>query len=200
MASKILLAATLALCCSVMVDAQQQPWDGLIWQKKIICFFNQYDINDDGLQDQADVDYMVNAYAPYGKGQQTAVAGLVNTMWKVLYAGKALDPHDVGDLEQSLETTGEIVMLTDVTTFVPAYFALLNTDATNNPNLTKDEWTFYFVTAQNMPSGVVSSAFTTFDLNTDNQVSPTEFYAGWKAYFTTSDPTNIYNNVLGQVN
>lgn len=196
MTSKLIIALlVVALYCSAMADAQ---WDGSIWVQKINWFFKQYDVNNDQLQDSQDLNIMVTAFTPKGLVKQTQLTALINAMWATLYAGDPLDPHNAADLVKSLQTLGQNSMKIDVTTFAPNYFTLL--DFNIDTYIEQDEWAFYFITAQNMPPSVVNPAFNVFDVNGDGKLSLNEFDNGWMNYFTTNDPANPYNNVLGQVN
>jgi hypothetical protein len=201
MAAKfIALAAILVLFCSLVVDAQP-PWNGGIWKQKMVLFFNQYDLDLDGLHDLPDMTKLVAAFAPKGVAAQTLMNTTIYAMWAVLLNNQAKaapgQPLNAQTLIACLSDEGLVGMTADVDEFAPVYFKVLDTE--NNGYLDSAEWSFYFTTAQKMPASIVGPSFTMFDTSGNNQIDSGEFYTGIKNYYTTSDPNNKYNTFLGPV-
>jgi hypothetical protein len=203
MAAKLFaLAAILALYCSLAVDAQSQlPWNGGIWQQKMVLFFNQYDLNRNGLQDLDDENKLVAAFSTKPVASQTLARTTVVAMWKALYINQALaapgKPRNAATLIACLNGILLVGMTADVTVFAPDYFLVLDTDTSGF--LSSDEWSFYFTTAQNMSASIVGPSFTMFDTSGNNLIDSGEFKTGIMNYYTTSDPNNKYNTFLGPV-
>jgi hypothetical protein len=199
MAAKFVLALMLAMCCSAMAAAPQ-PWNGAVWQKKVTLFFTLYDMNKDGIQNQTDVNLLANGYQTNpptftSTAKVAQVTGILTGTWFKLYINKPSGATtNVKTLIKCVSDLGYADAVLSAAFCSPMFLMIYDTNS--DGVIEKSEFQFFF-NLLGMSSSAITTSFNTLDTDKSGTVSSTENINGWVDFFSTSNPTDKYNILLG---
>jgi len=197
MASKLIASLLMMVLYGSVMAYAQGGWDGPLWSQKVTLLFECFDLDQNQLHDSNDVALLAAAYATWGPISQALITTSETAMWVKLYAnappGSTLN---VATLIQCLKSLGEGDMILDVLAYAPMYFVIIDTN--NNGVIDATEYNFFFKIL-GLPPNVITAAFNTFS-NGGTGITPSQYVAGWQEYFTTSNPTDKFNSILGPLN
>jgi hypothetical protein len=198
MAAKFALAMALALYCSVMAEAQ--PWDGALWENKVTLFFNLYDLNDDGLHDQIDVTKLAAGYKNVNYVKPVQIVATLDLIWLKLYSNVLLaapgQPLNDQSLIDCAEQLGYVNAVAEVTAAAPLFFLIWDTSCNGLVELSEYK---FFMNLLGLSSDVIEASFNELDTDHNGEVTILENTIGWDDYFSTSNPNDPYNILLGPI-
>jgi hypothetical protein len=178
--------------------ANAQPWTTPYFATKVTLLFNGFDLNRNGLHDNDDTNLLADAYVKKGFIWQTVVAGIETLMWAKVYLNNVQNaPLNNVTAINCLSSAGLAQMKLDVLSFAPCYFKIIDTN--NNLLIDFNEYSFFF-NLFGLSTDVMQAAYNTFSSsNGATGITLTQYINGWMQYYTTTDPNNAYNNILGSL-
>jgi hypothetical protein len=179
--------------------ASAQSWNTPYFATKVTLLFNGFDLNHNGLHDNDDTKQLAAAYASAGFVlDPVLIAGVETLMWAKVYLNNVQNaPLNNVTAIKCLSSAGLVQMIADVASFAPCYFKIIDTN--NNLLIDFNEYSFFF-NLFGLSTDVMQAAYNTFSSsNGATGITLTQYVKGWMQYYTTTDPNNAYNNILGSL-
>jgi hypothetical protein len=216
MASKLLVSAlVLALCGSLAVEAQpllpttqDQSWITWVWLSKVNNMFTMFDLNNNGLHDQPDVNMMVAGYASYGLIREALTSADMTALFAKLFACSVASvvsptlqvgrmyPQNATLLQTCLADLGQTGVGVQIGALCVLFFPVFDTNV--DLLIEQAEYEFFFTNLK-LPLAVPQAAWPLFNPNSNNQINLAQFTAMWVKFFTTSNQADAWNGLLGPI-